>query len=157
MLRELGVAEPERVAADVVARTLATMEPFPDAAATLAELKRRGYRLALVSNVSSPGAAFAEALRRAGVAAFLDEMVFSFDVGARKPDPAIFREALRRLGSAPERAAHAGDLLSSDVKGARAAGLLAVHVDRGPHPDERGGPEPDVRVRSLAELREVFP
>ena len=157
LLADLGAGEPARLAEEIVMRQAQGIEPFPDTLATLAELRRRGYRLALVSNVSTPGGEYAEALDRIGVGPLLDAMVFSHDVGARKPDPRIFAEALERLRTSPERAAHVGDLLKSDVKGAKAAGMYAVHVDRGPNPEETGGPEPDLTVRSLAELLEHFP
>ena len=55
-------------------------------------------------------------------------------VGAAKPDPAIFQEGVRLLGSEPERTAYVGDNLNVDAIGADAAGLLGVWLDRTDNP-----------------------
>jgi putative hydrolase of the HAD superfamily len=47
-----------------------------------------------------------------------------------KPDPAIFRAALQKLGVAPSEAIHVGDLPAVDFAGARAAGIHGILVDR---------------------------
>ena len=49
--------------------------------------------------------------------------------GVEKPDPAIFRIALDRLGADAEGAVYVGDLPSVDLEGARAAGLAGILVD----------------------------
>ncbi len=46
-----------------------------------------------------------------------------------KPDARIYRETLRRGGSAPGEAVHVGNSLINDVQGARAAGLYAVWLN----------------------------
>jgi putative hydrolase of the HAD superfamily len=50
-------------------------------------------------------------------------------VGVEKPDPRIFEIALAELGIGPEQAVYVGDTCFFDVAGARAAGLVPVHVD----------------------------
>jgi putative hydrolase of the HAD superfamily len=54
----------------------------------------------------------------------------SAQVGVGKPDPAIFHDALARLGVAPGAALHCGDLPHTDCLGARRAGVRAVLLDR---------------------------
>ncbi len=95
---------------------------------SLAELRRRGLALAVVSNWDM---ALGSALEAAGLAPLLDEVVSSALAGAEKPDPAIFRLALARLGVSPERALHVGDQ-SLDELGARAAGMAFLQA---PLPD----------------------
>jgi putative hydrolase of the HAD superfamily len=51
-------------------------------------------------------------------------------LGFGKPDPRVFLEACRRLGTAPERTAYVGDELDVDAVASREAGLLGVWVDR---------------------------
>jgi putative hydrolase of the HAD superfamily len=51
-------------------------------------------------------------------------------LGVGKPDPRVFLEACRRLGTAPERTAYVGDELDVDAVAARRAGLLGIWVDR---------------------------
>jgi FMN phosphatase YigB (HAD superfamily) len=67
-----------------------------------------------------------------------------------KPDPSLFRIALRRLGLAPPQAAMVGDTPAADIAGGRAAGMPTVLYAPGRQVD-RG--EADVLVRSFAELR----
>jgi putative hydrolase of the HAD superfamily len=62
-----------------------------------------------------------------------DEVVDSCEVGVRKPNPAIFRLTVDRLGVVPERAVFLDDL-ESNLVGARAAGLRAIHVGSDPEP-----------------------
>jgi putative hydrolase of the HAD superfamily len=51
------------------------------------------------------------------------------ELGSLKPYPEAFHEAARRLGVEPGRVLYVGDREDTDVQGARAAGLKAVHVE----------------------------
>jgi putative hydrolase of the HAD superfamily len=99
------------------------IEGGPEIAATL---KRRGYRLGVVSNAEGR---VARDLDSAGYDGIFETVVDSHVVGVEKPDPEIFRIALERLGARPETAVFLGDVPSVDVVGARAAGLTAILVD----------------------------
>jgi HAD superfamily hydrolase (TIGR01509 family) len=81
----------------------------------------RGAGLALAC-VSDWDVGVGRQLERAGLSSFLDVVVSSAEIGARKPDPRVFRAALERLGIDPERALHIGDA-EGDRTGALAAGL----------------------------------
>jgi len=117
----------------------------PGVAEALARFKAAGLRLAVVSN--SEGTV-ARVLDDLGLLRFLDAVVDSWEVGVSKPDPAIFRSALARLGVAAGDAMMVGDTPASDIDGARAAGLRACLIDPlGLHPDHDGP-----RYASLAEL-----
>ena len=100
---------------------------YPDAEPALRGLRGRGVRLLAVSNwdCSLPAV-----LERCGLGELLDGVVTSAEVGASKPDPAIFRAALERAGSEPDRALHVGDTPEEDLAGARAAGIRALLIDR---------------------------
>jgi HAD superfamily hydrolase (TIGR01662 family) len=100
--------------------------PEPEAVRALAALAGLGYRVAAVSN--SDGRA-EDLLAGLGLAREFEFVVDSAQVGIEKPDPRIFRLACARLGLAPERCAYVGDLVSVDVEGAAAAGLLPVLCD----------------------------
>jgi FMN phosphatase YigB (HAD superfamily) len=80
-------------------------------------------------------------------------VVISAELGAAKPDPAIFARALAVAGVQAQDAIHAGDSLREDVAGARAAGVEPVLVWRdGDPPAEARG----VRtVRGLDELADL--
>jgi putative hydrolase of the HAD superfamily len=100
---------------------------FDDAATALAALRDRGMRLVCVSNWDY---ALPEVLERCGLAGFLDGVVTSAAVGARKPDAAIFAAGLEVAGCEAGAALHVGDSADEDVAGARAAGIRALLIDR---------------------------
>ncbi len=100
---------------------------FPDVAPCLETLSRQGIPTAVVSNWDSR---LHLVLRGLGITEQLQFVLTSAEFGAEKPDPAIFREAVDRLGLAPGRVLHVGDSLEDDVGGARAAGLRAVWLRR---------------------------
>lgn len=116
-----------------------------DALPALDALERGGVALAVVSNwdCGLPGV-----LADLGVAHRFAAVSVSALVGARKPDPAIFRHALDALGVAPARALHCGDQPRLDCLGARRAGVRAVIVDRA----GRLPPGPCPRIRDLSEI-----
>ena len=120
---------------------------LPDAREALDALAARGVALAIVSNWDC---GLPAVLADLGIADRFGAVSVSAVVGAAKPDPAIFADALRRLGVPPARAVHCGDRPEYDCAGARRAGLRAVLIDRtgafstGPCP----------RIRALPELAE---
>jgi HAD superfamily hydrolase (TIGR01509 family) len=116
--------------------------PYPDAAPTLRALRERGIRTGVVSNVPRDLRAVFAAR---GMDGLVDAFTHSFEVGAEKPDPQIFRVACQRLGTAPEETLMVGDHPGTDGGAARAG--LRVHILE---PD--GAPE---RPRGLAAVIEV--
>jgi len=94
----------------------------------LAEMKRRGLRIGLISNTGrTPGYALREILEQLGLAPFIDAMVFSNEHGECKPQQSIF-EALRGLlGVDFDQMLFVGDNLYVDVLGAQRCGMRAVH------------------------------
>lgn len=111
----------------------------------VAELRQRGIRVAVVSN--SDGSV-TESLGAAGLADHFEFVIDSHEVGVSKPDPAIFRTALDRLGLEPEAAWYVGDSVFHDIKGALGASLARAFLV-----DPYGlGPEGIDRVASVGEL-----
>ncbi len=121
---------------------------FEDAAPALEAARERGLRLVVASNwdVSLP-----EVLARVGLLDRLDGVLTSAEVGAGKPDPRVFVQALRLAGVAAAQALHVGDSELEDVAGARAAGVAPVLLAR----DGRPGPPGVPTIASLAELTEL--
>jgi HAD superfamily hydrolase (TIGR01509 family) len=91
--------------------------PVPGALAAVERLASQGLALAVVSNWDI---GLHEKLGPLG--ARFQSVVTSAEIGAPKPDPAVFLAALERLGVAPGRALHIGDD-QDDEDGARAAGM----------------------------------
>jgi putative hydrolase of the HAD superfamily len=111
----------------------------------LRELKRRGHRLAVISNADGTVEALLES---EGLLPHFELVVDSGSVGVEKPDPRIFRMALERMGMAPEDAVYVGDVYEIDVVGARAAGMRAYLLD----PLSRLGHLDCDRIATLGEL-----
>ena len=103
------------------------LELYPDAWPTLERLKKDGYALALVSNAPPDTTKTIEAL---GLPKLIPTIVISGVVGVSKPNPEIFRIALRSAGVEPGETLHVGDLYDADVQGARNAGIEGVLIDR---------------------------
>ncbi|MEO6048081.1 MAG: HAD-IA family hydrolase [Candidatus Kapaibacterium sp.] len=80
--------------------------------------------------------------------------IYSEEVGAPKPDPAIFRAALAAAGTSAERTLYIGDNFRCDIVGALDAGLRAIWVNPGRNeiPSEYSHAMPDAIIRSIAEL-----
>src|SRR4051794_32487138 len=114
---------------DVRAAMLAALEfeAFADVEPTLIALRDRGLRLVIASNWDW---SLPEWVSRTGLDRLVDGTASSAVVGAAKPAPDVFREALRLAGAEPGEAVHVGDSLDGDVHGARAAGLRAVLLQR---------------------------
>lgn len=113
----------------------------------VAELKRLGFRVGVVSNAEGT---VARNLDDAGYQGSFETVVDSHLVGVEKPDPAIFKIALERMSLHADRAVYVGDLPEVDVKGARAAGIAPILVDR--HDIHS-----DVDVPRIRFLRELLP
>jgi len=155
---EIGADVAEAVLEEAATHHLDTWTPHirhqPDAAATLAELRRSGLRIGLLSNTHWPRHFHEHFLERDGLAALLAARLSTSDMAHVKPDAHAFEEALAAVGlDDPARAVFVGDRLYDDVWGAQQAGLKAVWVanDRSPGFDV----EPDAVIGSLAELPAV--
>jgi HAD superfamily hydrolase (TIGR01549 family) len=106
---------------------------IPGAREMLVELKRRGYRIALVAD--GPTATFHNILKQHDIAQFFDAFATSEQVGNDKPHPSMFQRALAELGIPPQDYSHVvmvGNHLGRDVKGANDLGLISVWLDWAP-------------------------
>ena len=143
LLGELGVDEPEAFidAEHEVWRPQHTV--LASAQALLDSLRSRGLRTGLVANSwPDPARVLRADVAEAGLADRLDVLVFSDDVGVRKPAPEIFLHACRELGVDPAAAMFVGDRLETDVQGAANVGMTTVQA-LWFHADDTPGIEPD--------------
>ena len=97
----------------------------PGARNLLIELRSRRWATGIVSNFDRRLLAILQGL---GLAPLFDTVVLASDVGAAKPDSAIFHRALELLGVPRCDAVAVGDDPEQDLAGARAAGLRAIDV-----------------------------
>jgi putative hydrolase of the HAD superfamily len=123
--------------------------------ALLDALRARDIKTGLVSNAFDPGWLLRRDLDQMGVGERLDTVVFSSEVGKRKPHPDIFRHALEALEVAAVDALFIGDRLYEDVRGAGELGMTTVQAlwfRADEHPDGR---EPDFQAFTQMDVLNV--
>lgn len=101
---------------------------FPEDFETLDSLREAGYTVGLISNRSNP---CNEELEELGLTPYLDFAYVAVEVGAWKPDPAIFDRAIEYTESTPEQIVYVGDNYFADIVGAKNAGITPILLDRG--------------------------
>ena len=161
--RSLGVrvdeASLKAVARIRVEHTRLTLEPRPDAVATLIRLRNSGYQIGLLSNCS---AAVPLVWRETPLAPLLESPVFSCSVGLMKPDPRIYAAACRELNVEPADCLYVGDGSDRELTGALEVGMTAVLL-RVSLEDTYDASRPDVEqwrglaVSSLSEVPGLLP
>jgi HAD superfamily hydrolase (TIGR01549 family) len=101
---------------------------FWDVERVLSELRNRGFRLGVVSNLwPFPVEHIFGTMRLGG---YFEHCIYSFEVSSRKPEPRIFLEACRRFSVEPHECLMVGDNLEADVKGALRVGMNTALIDR---------------------------
>ena len=126
---------------------------------TVKELCRRGYTLAIVSDLVGTEEVD-EWLDRDGLRPYFKSVQQSSVCLIRKPHPAIYYYALEETGSDPARTCYVGDNLNRDIVGAKAAGLgMTVGVQYpGKKPQEvTEENRPDVFISHFSQLLDLFP
>ncbi len=125
---------------------------YPDALDCLERVRALGLRVGIVGNQTEALEAWA---RNAALPA--DVISSSASLGVRKPDLAFFERAADLMECAPGEVAYVGDRVDNDVLPAAAAGLVAVHVRRGPWGRlQRTPAEATLCVDDLASLPEAL-
>lgn len=120
---------------------------YDDAVACLKRL-RESYRVGAVGNTGVE----TEAL----VAPLVDFVGSSMRWGVEKPSPAFFERLVAEAGAPPEKIAYVGDRVDNDIVPVLAAGMVAVHIRRGPWGHLHAPPDEALRIRSLDELPAVL-
>ncbi|HNZ39587.1 MAG TPA: HAD family hydrolase [Candidatus Latescibacteria bacterium] len=137
-----------RLAEEMHAVQFFTNEIYPDTHAVLRELRRRGYRLGVISNWEAP--TLPSLFERFQLTQYFEKILPSRDAEASKPDPLIFQKAMSALAVKPEDAVHVGDSFPCDVEGAQGVGITPVWLN------EKGGAAPDgssvLQIRNLSGL-----
>jgi HAD superfamily hydrolase (TIGR01509 family) len=124
---------------------------YPDAVACLSRLRDAGYLVGVAANQHAHADEFCRRL-------------FPFDLlgisalwGVDKPAPEFFQRIAATLPCRAEEIAYVGDRVDNDVEPALAAGMVAVHLRRGPWGRAHESPASAIAVESLDELPTVLP
>jgi putative hydrolase of the HAD superfamily len=143
-----------RVALVFRSLTIRSIKPYPHTRSVLRELKRRGYRMGIVSNAQ---AAFTVAeIEDLKLEDYFDFVILSSDVGCSKPERRIFEIAITHIELPVEKIVMIGDDLHGDIFAGKRAGLKTVHVrsdvDTSPYPVEADATLLDGDLRNLLRL-----
>lgn len=127
------------------------LRPFADAAPVLAELRARGVRLGVFTDVpyGMPRELVLQDVAEAGLAGAIDVLLTSREAGCRKPAAAALRALAVALECDPTDLTYVGDE-RKDVEAARRIGGRAVLLDRANHRPDWG------QDQTLASLRELL-
>jgi putative hydrolase of the HAD superfamily len=101
--------------------------PYPFTVDVLEELRRKGYRMGIISNWDDSARAI---LKKHGLDRFFEHIIISSEVGWEKPAAEIFQKAIRAASVDPDECTYVGDNYYDDAVGSRKAGIEPLIVNR---------------------------
>jgi FMN phosphatase YigB (HAD superfamily) len=119
-------------------------ELYPDAVACLARCREAGLVTGAVGNMGIGHESLLEP--------HVDFVSSSERLGIEKPAAEFFERTVALTGRPADEVAYVGDLVHNDIVPALAAGMVAVHILRGPWAHLTEPPPGARRIRSLDEL-----
>jgi FMN phosphatase YigB (HAD superfamily) len=123
---------------------------YHDALPCIAALRAMGLEVGAAGNTG------VEVERFLRASCGVEVVASSAGLGAAKPDREFFAAIVRLVGLEPDRIAYVGDRVDNDVLPALEAGMVAVHIRRGPwghlHAGLAEAARADIRIDSLSEL-----
>lgn len=105
------------------------IKPYPDVVPVLEFLKKRGYRLGIISDGLID--VQLNRIRALKLEKYFDMFTFSEEVGKNKPALEIFQLALRKANCSPSEAVMVGDNVKTDIAGANKIGMISIWIRRG--------------------------
>lgn len=127
---------------------------YEDVAHTLESIQQLGIKLALVTNgATDTQRTKLQALELAGS---FEVIAISGELGTAKPSAEIFEFVLDSAGVSATNTWHVGDKLSTDIEGARTAGIWAVWLNREGRQIEAHAAIPDQEIPSLDQLMDLL-
>ena len=145
-MRRLGASRAEE---DALARSLPTWAPFPEVAPALAEVRKRGWKLAILSNTDSDFIEASQAL----IGIPFELAIVASEIGSYKPAHRHWDEFFERTHAARETHVHVAASLFHDIAPACELGLRTIWINR---LDERAEPQPTRELRDLTQLPDTL-
>ena len=144
----------------VFRKTKGRRETASHAVAVINELKARGYRLGIISNLIGEDYEVNRWLHEEHLEGAFETIVLSSVCGLRKPGDAIYRLACDDMGLEPMRCVSIGDNLDNDIPGAVKAGIgmnILYHSPEHRHiVPITDANRPDYEIRDFRELLQIF-
>lgn len=128
------------------------MKTYPDVAATLRKLRKRGLKLVIVTD--APKFQAWSRLFGLGLENYFDFVIALEDTGQKKPSHLPFKAALKMLKFKPKDVMMVGDSIQRDVAGARRLGMIAVLAKYGQV--EKGKGRADYEINDIKQILEIL-
>ncbi len=125
---------------------------YEDAIPTILELKRRGYKVGILTNGEAKSQRYK--VESTGLLDLVDALTISGETDTRKPEPEIFYLTAEKLGLHPEECAFVGDMFCNDIYGAHQAGMTPVWI--WPHSEHRYADVHVTQIHHLHDLLDLF-
>jgi len=125
----------------------------PNAFKLLKVLKKRDKRIGVISNCYLFEEFYKEAFEKVGLDQYIDAYTFSYTIGKRKPEKAMFEKALEVLKADPKKSVMIGDSLKADIGGAQASGMKGIWYNQYRKENETMVTS-DLEIRDFSELIE---
>jgi FMN phosphatase YigB (HAD superfamily) len=152
---QFSLADAIRLERAICDGVFSSAKELPDARPALLDLRERGIRTGIVSNLpwGTSSAIWCEEFARRGFGSeLIDQVVCCVDVGYRKPHPAAVMECVRRLNCNPSQSVYVGDR-PSDILAGKLAGVRTILIHRR---DDSHTDEADSVIYDLRDLGQVL-
>lgn len=131
------------------------LKPYPDVIPTLGELKKRGYKLGIITD--GKVGRQKRKLKTLGIVDFFDVIIFTDEIGKPKSSELPFYEVVRKLGVKPEESAYVGDNPMLDFIGPKKIGMMTIRVRTGEFSKMEFNKYIDTEIKKIEELLLLFP
>lgn len=122
---DLGLAHLIPMMRRELAQEIASLRLFDDVETTLRGLRAQGRKIAICSNLAAEYGPFVRRLLP-----MAEAYIFSYELGIKKPDPAIYEAVCSRVSCKPRDVLFIGDSKRADFDGPRSFGMQARLIDR---------------------------
>jgi len=114
------------------------------------------YKIGLISDIGiTPGHFLKKIMKKYQILQYFDTLIFSDEIGYYKPHPLLFETALKNLMVKPQNAIHIGDLLETDIQGAKNYNMLSVWINDLSIP-RSVDIQPDYEIRQISEVVDII-
>ncbi len=114
------------------------------------------YQIGLISNTGvTPGRVLNKVLDEYGILQFFEATIYSDETGLFKPHPKMFEIPLDKFNCRPQNAIHIGDLLETDIKGAKDFKMNTIWLN------DINSPKtteilPDYEIKKISEVIQII-
>ena len=118
---------------------------------TLEELSS-DYKIGLISNTGiTPGRIITKVFQEYNILQYFQAIIFSDEIGYYKPHPILFNIALKKLECEPKNAIHIGDILETDIKGAKECNMFTIWINDS-FSEKSKTIKPDYEIQEISEV-----